>query len=213
MVCSSARASSRSNSCGLVGAGLGRAGGGHCGCGDQEPNHRERDTTHTPHGRSVSQRRYRFRKREHHFWSLVVRPGLDRLSFSAKRELMSEGCVVETSGVPDGASRDQDLVGGFALDVAPPTWHDAAMCRGKTEIFFARPGEREGRRKRREALAQAYCACCPVAAACRAAGRERREHGLWGGETDEQRAAAGFGPPSPHRRAVAAAARKAREVA
>lgn len=85
------------------------------------------------------------------------------------------------------------------------------MCRGKTKIFFARPGEREGRRKRREALARAYCACCTVAEECRQAGRAGREHGLWGGENDEQRAAAGFGPRSPHRRAVAAAARRARQ--
>ena len=84
------------------------------------------------------------------------------------------------------------------------------MCRGKTHIFFAVPGERDGRRNRREALARSYCACCPVIDECRDAGRSGREHGLWGGEDDEQRAAAGFGPRSPHRRAVAAAARKAR---
>ena len=84
------------------------------------------------------------------------------------------------------------------------------MCKGKTEIFFAAPGERDGRRKRREALARAYCACCTVAEECREAGRMGREHGLWGGENDEERAAAGFGPRSPHRRAVAAAAREAR---
>ena len=89
-------------------------------------------------------------------------------------------------------------------------WHQSAMCRGKTHIFFAVPGERDGRRNRREDLARSYCSCCPVADECRDAGRSGREHGLWGGEDDEQRAAAGFGPRSPHRRAVAAAARKAR---
>ena len=89
-------------------------------------------------------------------------------------------------------------------------WQDLAMCKGKTEIFFATPGERDGRRRRREALARAYCACCAVAEQCMDAGRDGREHGLWGGENDEQRAAAGHGPRSPHRRAVAAAARQAR---
>jgi hypothetical protein len=84
------------------------------------------------------------------------------------------------------------------------------MCKGKTEIFFATPGERDGRRNRREALARAYCACCTVVEQCREAGRGGREHGLWGGENDEQRAAEGYGPRSPHRRAVAAAAREAR---
>lgn len=95
-------------------------------------------------------------------------------------------------------------------DLRPPGWHAKAMCRGKTDIFFAAPGERDGRRNRREALARAYCACCPVAQECRDAGRDGREHGLWGGENDEQRAGEGFGPRSPHRRAVAAAAREAR---
>ena len=93
----------------------------------------------------------------------------------------------------------------------PPAWHERAMCRGRTDLFFAAGGERDGRRKRREALARAYCNCCPVADDCRLAGREGREHGLWGAENDEQRAAAGFGPRSPHRRAVASAARRARE--
>lgn len=101
-----------------------------------------------------------------------------------------------------------DLV-AVSADFQPPDWHASAMCRGKTEIFFATPGERDGRRNRREALARAYCACCPVVDECRDAGREGREHGLWGSENDEQRAAEGFGPRSPHRRAVAAAARRA----
>ena len=84
------------------------------------------------------------------------------------------------------------------------------MCRGKTHIFFATPGERDGRRNRREALARAYCNCCSVSDECRELGRNGREHGLWGGENDEERALAGHGPKSPHRRAVAAAAREAR---
>lgn len=105
------------------------------------------------------------------------------------------------------------LADEVTVDLRVPTWHQHAMCRGKTAIFFATPGERDGRRNRREALARAYCACCTVAAECRAAGREGREHGLWGGENDEQRAAAGFGARSPHRRAVAAAAREARATA
>lgn len=90
------------------------------------------------------------------------------------------------------------------------SWQDDAMCKGKGDIFFARPGERDGRRRRREALARAYCACCPVVEPCQDAGRAGREHGLWGAENDEERAAAGYGPRSPHRRAVAAAARAAR---
>lgn len=97
------------------------------------------------------------------------------------------------------------------IQLRSPAWHESAMCRGKTDIFFAKPGERDGRRNRREALARAYCACCTVAEQCREAGRAGREHGLWGGENDEQRASEGYGPRSPHRRAVAAAARQARQ--
>lgn len=94
---------------------------------------------------------------------------------------------------------------------APADWTDQAMCSGKTQIFFASPGERDGRRRRREALALAYCATCRVQRECKQAGREGREHGIWGGENDEERALAGFSPRSPHRRAVAAAARAARD--
>jgi len=92
-------------------------------------------------------------------------------------------------------------------------WTAQAMCRSKTALFFAPPGEREGRRRRREALACAYCAVCPVQDICKLAGRQGREHGIWGGENDEARAEAGFAPRSPHRRAIAEAARRAREEA
>ena len=92
-------------------------------------------------------------------------------------------------------------------------WTLQAMCKSKTALFFAPPGEREGRRRRREALACAYCAVCPVQDICKLAGRQGREHGIWGGENDEERAEAGFAPRSPHRRAIAEAARRARENA
>ena len=108
------------------------------------------------------------------------------------------------------ADVSNSAIGEVSVAMRRPSWQEAAMCKGKTEIFFATPGERDGRRKRREALARAYCACCTVAEECREAGRDGREHGLWGGENDEERAGAGYGPRSPHRRAVAAAARQAR---
>lgn len=112
------------------------------------------------------------------------------------------GGMAESWGNAVGGGRDQTP--------ATADWAAQAMCGGKTELFFARPGEREGRRNRREALARSYCACCAVAESCKLAGRLGREHGIWGGENDEERAAAGFAPRSPHRRAVAAAAREAR---
>lgn len=91
------------------------------------------------------------------------------------------------------------------------SWVGRAACVGKTELFFAPPGERNGRRMRREAVARSYCARCPVQLACWIAGRLGREHGTWGGENDEERAAAGFPPRSPHRRAVVQAARGSKE--
>jgi DNA-binding CsgD family transcriptional regulator len=41
-------------------------------------------------------------------------------------------------------------------------------------------------------LARAICSRCPVLLACRAWGRTRRETGIWGGETEEERTALGY---------------------
>lgn len=86
-------------------------------------------------------------------------------------------------------------------------WADEALCRGKTELFFPPPGERSGRRRKREAIALAYCSQCPVSDPCKEAGRGGREHGFWGGESDEDRSEAGYGPSHPHRKAVGKAKR------
>ena len=67
-----------------------------------------------------------------------------------------------------------------------------APCRGQTELFFAAQGERPEARMARETIARAYCAACPVELACRTWARENREYGFWGGESEEERAAAGF---------------------
>jgi hypothetical protein len=131
-------------------------------------------------------------------WQFFFRPFTMDV-FSAKKKLMSDVLDSQAS---------LELI-AVSVEFQSPGWHANAMCRGKTGIFFATPGERRGRRNRREALARAYCACCPVAKECRDAGRVGREHGLWGSENDEQRSAEGFGPRSPHRRAVAAAAYRA----
>lgn len=91
---------------------------------------------------------------------------------------------------------------------AEPDWQNQALCAGKTDLFFEPLGEREGRRTKREAKARSYCALCPLAVACREAGRINREHGIWGGETDEQRALAGYPPRNIARRGVALARRQ-----
>jgi WhiB family transcriptional regulator, redox-sensing transcriptional regulator len=82
---------------------------------------------------------------------------------------------------------------GDGLD-AMFSWSRQARCRGATHLFFAPDRERPGRRGRREAAARALCANCPVLAPCRAWARENHEFGFWGGETEEERAAAGYRP-------------------
>lgn len=81
-------------------------------------------------------------------------------------------------------------------------WTADAACKGRTTLFFGLPGERPERRRRREAAARAVCAGCPVLAPCRALARANGENGFWGGETEEERAAAGFAPRSISRRSV-----------
>ena len=82
------------------------------------------------------------------------------------------------------------------------TWAEQAICGGLTHVFFGPAAERPERRVEREAIAASYCMSCPVMLQCRETARLNREHGFWGCENDEQRAAAGFAPRSPSRRAV-----------
>jgi WhiB family redox-sensing transcriptional regulator len=82
-----------------------------------------------------------------------------------------------------------------AYDVADliddrPEWMTAADCVGQVGLFFGPPNERPPSRLRREAAAKAICRSCPVLEQCREYARRHRERGVWGGETDEERAAA-----------------------
>jgi len=52
--------------------------------------------------------------------------------------------------------------------------------------------ERPERRARREAEARALCESCPVREPCRGWARANHEYGFWGGESEEERAAAGY---------------------
>lgn len=90
------------------------------------------------------------------------------------------------------------------------SWQDEAVCKGLTEVFFGPSAERPERRVEREALAKSYCFSCPVMLPCRRSARLNREHGFWGAENDEERAAAGFAPRSPSRRSVIQARDNAR---
>jgi len=74
----------------------------------------------------------------------------------------------------------------------PLQWAEQAACRGESRLFFAPAGERPETRNVREAKARAVCANCVVLEPCRLWAREHREYGFWGGESEEERAAAGF---------------------
>jgi hypothetical protein len=84
-------------------------------------------------------------------------------------------------------------------------------CSGRSQLFFAPPGERRVRREKREATARSYCNQCSVKDMCKLAGRVGREHGMWGAENDEERAAAGYAPLFPHRKAIVRAAQDAKQ--
>ena len=74
----------------------------------------------------------------------------------------------------------------------PLAWTSDAACIGQTDLFFAPAGERPETRVLREGRARAICAICPVLEPCRDWARENREYGFWGGESEEERAAAGY---------------------
>ena len=92
-------------------------------------------------------------------------------------------------------------------------WMEFALCRDKNSLFFEPPGERPQTRRKREAKAIKLCLQCPVQQSCREAGRRNRETGIWGGESDEERALAGYTPRGLARRSVDDARRAAGNVA
>jgi WhiB family redox-sensing transcriptional regulator len=95
----------------------------------------------------------------------------------------------------------------FELEIRRADWMDDAACAGQMALFFGIPGERPERRVRREAQARKVCSGCPVVGDCREWARLNGENGFWGGESEEERAAAGFAPRSISRRAVQRAAK------
>jgi len=92
-------------------------------------------------------------------------------------------CSVERSAVAPAPSS------GF--------WAANAACQGRTELFFAPRAEGPEARRSREAEARHLCLSCPVLEPCQTWARRRREYGFWGGESEEERAAAGYPPALP----------------
>src|SRR6188472_941945 len=74
----------------------------------------------------------------------------------------------------------------------PLAWTAEAACEGQSRLFFASAGERPEARAVRESQARAVCRGCSALMECRQWAREHREYGFWGGESEEERAAAGY---------------------
>lgn len=75
---------------------------------------------------------------------------------------------------------------------ADDDWMRDAACKGLTHLFFPPAAERPQARDRREAAARQVCATCTVNAECIAFARSHHEYGFWGGESEDERHAAGF---------------------
>lgn len=72
------------------------------------------------------------------------------------------------------------------------SWSQRAECKGLGSIFFPPAAERPQARERREAQAREVCSNCAVLSSCREFARRHREYGFWGGESEEERHAAGY---------------------
>jgi len=80
--------------------------------------------------------------------------------------------------------------------VASLVWIERARCRGADPRLFNAPfGEGALDRLTRESTAKTrYCDRCEASRECREWAREHHEYGIWGGETEDERIAAGFVP-------------------
>jgi WhiB family transcriptional regulator, redox-sensing transcriptional regulator len=90
------------------------------------------------------------------------------------------------------ASTEEFILGVTAFDAAADAWMKHAACKGLSHLFFPAPAERPQARERREATAALVCSECRVNADCRQFARENHEYGFWGGESEDERHAAGY---------------------
>jgi len=78
------------------------------------------------------------------------------------------------------------------LQIEHDDWMREGACKGLTHLFFPTAAERPQARERRESAAQAVCENCNVRASCMTFAREHHEYGFWGGESEDERHAAGY---------------------
>jgi len=80
----------------------------------------------------------------------------------------------------------------FQREQTDDRWMGVAACRGLTHLFFPPPAERPQARDRREEMARAVCRSCEVLPTCQTYARSNHEYGFWGGESEDERHAAGY---------------------
>ena len=80
----------------------------------------------------------------------------------------------------------------FQREATDDRWMAEAACKGLTDLFFPAPAERPQARDRREAMARSVCNTCRVESTCQGYARENHEYGFWGGESEDERHAAGY---------------------
>ena len=78
------------------------------------------------------------------------------------------------------------------LASADDEWMHEAACKGLTHLFFPSSAERPQARERREVMARDVCASCTVQTPCQEFARSNHEYGFWGGESEDERHAAGY---------------------
>ena len=85
----------------------------------------------------------------------------------------------------------------LAGPIGSTEWAERGLCAGESDLFFAPFAERPEARVRRESRARIICESCDVLTECREYARRNRELGFWGGESEAERADAGFPPTTP----------------
>lgn len=80
----------------------------------------------------------------------------------------------------------------LASNAEADEWMRHGACKGLTQLFFPTAAERPQARERRESAAEAICASCEVRIECMDFARHNHEYGFWGGESEDERHAAGF---------------------
>ena len=71
-------------------------------------------------------------------------------------------------------------------------WMQRRRVQGAHSPVLPTPAERPQARERREATARQVCASCAVRLDCRDFARGQHEYGFWGGESEDERHAAGY---------------------